>query len=205
MKKVWFPLGAVLVVCVFAAGWLFWQTSTKMAGGPVGDEGVGPTPLRVAWMTSWATTGQVVEALIHSDILTRTGARATFRSFLFGPPINEAALAGAVDVAVVGDAPAISLLARSPNWSVVSRTIYFPYALMVREDVPAETVADLRGRTIGVPFGSGPQPTLYRWLEEAGLVIGETVRVINLAPNELAERSRRGGSRRSWPGSRPRR
>ncbi len=143
--------------------------------------------LRVAWMTSWATAGQVVEALIHTDILKRHGVKAEFKSFLFGPPMNEAALAGNVDVTIVGDMPAISLLGRSGKWSVVSRTIYFPYALMVRSDVEANDIADLKGKTIGVPFGSGPQPTLYRWLEEMGLKIESDVKVINILPNEIGE------------------
>lgn len=143
--------------------------------------------LRVAWMTSWATAGQVVEALIHTDILERNNVRAEFKSFLFGPPMNEAAITGAADVTIVGDMPAIILLSRSDKWSIVCRTIYFPYGLMVRSDLDLGAIADLRGKTIGVPFGSGPQPTLYRWLEQSGLTIGTDVTVINLLPNEMAE------------------
>lgn len=143
--------------------------------------------LRVAWMTSWATAGQVVEALKHTDILQENGIDADFTSFLFGPPMNEAALAGAVDVTIVGDMPAIILLANSEEWAVVSRTIYFPYALVVRSDLDIESFEDLKEHTIGVPFGSGPQPTLYRWLDEAALEIGEDVRVVNLLPNEIGE------------------
>jgi len=184
MKKqaIFFLVLIVLGLAVFS-----FYGSRDSVDQTASDQAEKIAPLRVAWMTSWATTGQVVEALIHSDILERTNTSAEFRSFLFGPPINEAALAGDVDVAIFGDAPAISLLARSPRWSVVSRTIYFPYALMVRSDIPATSVADLEGKTVGVPFGSGPQPTLYSWLKEAGLKIGENVKIVNLLPNEMAE------------------
>jgi ABC-type nitrate/sulfonate/bicarbonate transport system substrate-binding protein len=83
--------------------------------------------------------------------------------------------------------PAITLLAASDNWSVVSLTVHFPYALMVRNDLQIEDIIDLKGKTVGVPFGSGPQPTLYRWLEAAGLAINKDVKVKNILPNEIAE------------------
>lgn len=175
-------LAGVTILAVIVA------LSLLLSRGRPSDARLSQEPaIRVAWMTSWATAGQVVEALIHTDILERNNVRAEFKSFLFGPPMNEAALTGAVDVTIVGDMPAIILLSRSDKWSIVCRTIYFPYGLMVRSDLDVGAIADLRGKTIGVPFGSGPQPTLYRWLEQSSLTIGTDVTVINLLPNEMAE------------------
>uniref|UniRef100_UPI004057916A ABC transporter substrate-binding protein n=1 Tax=Candidatus Electronema sp. TaxID=2698783 RepID=UPI004057916A len=143
--------------------------------------------LRVGWMTSWADAGRVVESLIHSDIGKRNGLDIKFKSFLFGPPMNEAALAGQLDVTIVGDMPALALLAASDDWSVVSKTLYFPYGLLVGKHVTATSVAGLKGLKIGVGFGTGPQPTLYRWLEEAGLDIKTDVTLVNIMPQEMAE------------------
>ena len=195
MKRNLFIMLAAGIVVVAVVAYIIVGGGTRKK--LTGDE---PPTLRVAWMTSWATAGQIVEALIHTDITERNGVEVEFKSFLFGPPMNEAALTGGVDTTIVGDVPAISLLAASDNWSVVSRTIYFPYALMVRSDIEVNSIEQLRGKTVGVPFGSGPQPTLYRWLEEAGLKIGKTVDVINLLPNEMAEaiRARRVDAIMAW-------
>lgn len=143
--------------------------------------------LRVGWMTSWADAGRVVESLIHSDIGKRNGLDLKFKSFLFGPPMNEAALAGQLDVTIVGDMPALALLAASDDWSIVSKTLHFPYGLLVGKHVTATSVADLKGLKIGVGYGTGPQPTLYRWLEEAGLDIETDVTLVNMMPQEMAE------------------
>ncbi len=177
-SQTWTVLAILAVGVILLIAWLTWRPK---------PENDGPPPLRVAWMTSWATTGQIMEALIHTDIIEEQSLNVEFRSFLFGPPMNEAALSGDADVTIVGDMPAISLLGASDDWTVVSRTIYFPYALIVRSDVEASSLADLKGRTVGVPFGAGPQPTLYHWIEEEGFEIGKEIKVINVLPNELAE------------------
>ncbi len=178
-RRAWIVLVLVAVAVVAVAAWYVWRSQPETDGGP--------PPLRVAWMTSWATAGQVMEALIHTDTLDQQGLNVEFKSFLFGPPMNEAALSGDVHVTIVGDMPAISLLAASDEWTVVSRTIYFPYALIVRSDVEASSLADLKGRTIGVPFGAGPQPTLYHWIEEEGFEIGRDLDVIHVLPSEISE------------------
>jgi ABC-type nitrate/sulfonate/bicarbonate transport system substrate-binding protein len=149
---------------------------------------ISETPtLRVGWMTTRATAGQAIEALKHTDILERNNITAEFPSFLFGPPLNEAAMARQLDFTIVGDMPVVSLLSNSEEWSVVARSIYFPFGLMVRSDLSVTSIADLQGKIVGVPFGSGPQPNTYQWLQEAGLIIGETVQVINLPIDEMAE------------------
>ncbi len=180
---------AAIILAIAVLGVLVFMRS-RGAGGRGGEGGspaTGSVTIRVGWMTSWADAGRVVESLIHTDIPKRNGVNIAFRSFFFGPPMNEAALAGDVDVTVVGDMPALALLAASDDWSVICRTLYFPYGLLVGKHVTARDVAGLKGMKIGVGFGTGPQPTLYRWLEEAGLDLKSDVTLVNLLPQEMAE------------------
>src|SRR6266705_2634295 len=76
-------------------------------------------PIRVGWQTAWATQGQVVEALKHSEILKRNGIAATFNEFSSGPPAIESALAGNLDVVSGVSQPLLLLLGKSTNLIVV--------------------------------------------------------------------------------------
>ncbi|MGC4074406.1 MAG: ABC transporter substrate-binding protein [Nibricoccus sp.] len=60
------------------------------------------------------------------------------------------------------------------------------HGVVVQGDIPAKTLADLKGRTIGVPFGSDSHVDLLVALKEAGLKVGEDIKLQNLAPNEQA-------------------
>jgi len=144
--------------------------------------------IRIGYMPTFATAGQVVSALKNTDILKEEGLNVDFKAFEFGPPMNEAAISGQLDITVVGDMPAIYLVSKSNGkWKIISKSIHFPVTLVVRKDLKATSIEDLKGDTIGVPFGSGPQPTLYAWLEEAGLKIGKDVYVVNVTPTGMAE------------------
>lgn len=149
----------------------------------------GEDPVQVGWMTSWATTGQIMQALIHTNIGSVYGVPLIFHSFLFGPDINEAALHGEVDCVNSGLVPTISLLAASPDWIVVGRLIDSPLSIVARNGSSISVVEDLKGKSIAVPFGGGTHPYVIQRLADAGLQVGEgsdKVRLVNLKPGEQA-------------------
>lgn len=130
----------------------------------------GPPPdIRVGWMTSWATAAQIIEALERTNIPELYGVPLTFKSFLFGPEVNEAAIAGQLDVVNNGLVPTISLLASDDDWIVVARLIESPLSIVAGKDSGIRRVSDLKGRTLGVPFGGGAHPYVIRKLKEIGL------------------------------------
>jgi taurine transport system substrate-binding protein len=96
---------------------------------------------------------------------------------------------GDVDCVNNGLVPTISLLAASPDWVVVSRLSVSPLSIVARNGSKINKLADLKGKSIAVPFGGGSHPYVIRRLEEAGLQTGEgadKVRLLNLRPSEQA-------------------
>ena len=147
----------------------------------------GPPRLVVGWQTAWATAGQIVETLVHTDITKQNGSNATFRNFLFGPDMNEAALGGNLDATTTGVVPTVSLLSASDDWVIVCRLIDFPVMMVARTGTGITDFKQLKGRKVGVPFGSGAHPYLVQRLREHNLSIGtgpEAVDLINISPAE---------------------
>ena len=55
-------------------------------------------PIRLGWQTTWATQGQLVVGLQKSNIPELVGVELDYPGFAFGGPLNQAALAGQVDL-----------------------------------------------------------------------------------------------------------
>lgn len=145
--------------------------------------------LIVGWQTAWATCGQIIETLVHTDICKLYGSSATFRNFLFGPDMNEAALSGSIDATTTGTVPTINLLAASDDWVVVCRLIDFNVSMVARTGTGITNIAGLRGHKVGVPFGGGSHPYVVQRLKENNLPIGtgpDAVELINVTPAEAA-------------------
>lgn len=148
-----------------------------------------PPRMIVGWQTAWATCGQLVETLVHTDITKLYGSSATFRNFLFGPDMNEAALSGSIDATTTGTVPTINLLAANDDWVVVCRLIDFNVSMVARTGTGITNIASLRGHKIGVPFGGGSHPYVVQRLRENNLSIGtgpDAVELINVTPAEAA-------------------
>ena len=102
------------------------------------------TPIRIGWQTSWATQGQLVSVLVHTDILEKNGFVGEFKGFAYGAPLNEGALAGAVDALFTADQPALSLAAKVPAWGIVGRLMYNRVGLFVPSTSPVKSAKDLK-------------------------------------------------------------
>lgn len=143
--------------------------------------------IAISWMRSWATAGQVMEAMTRTNIPSLYHSHATFPNFLFGPQMNEAALSGSVDGTNTGVVPTVSLLAASDAWVVVARLVDFEVSTVARKGSKIEHIRDLRGKKVGVPFGGGSHPYIIQRLNTAGLQIGTgqtKVTLINIKPSE---------------------
>lgn len=138
------------------------------------------TPIRIGWQTGWATQGQLALVLKRTDILERHGLAGDFKGFSYGGPLNEAALAGEVDVIFTADQPAATLIARGGQWKIVARLIDFRACLVVPPDSPTKTTADLRSKTVAIPFGSTTHRIALSMFKDAGLTVGADVKVQNL-------------------------
>lgn len=138
------------------------------------------TNIRIGWQIPWATQGQLAQILKHTDILKKNSLKGEFKGFTFGGPLNEAALAGEVDVIFTADQPAATLLSKDPDWVIIGRLMYNRVSLYVPPKSPIETVADLKGKTVGMPFGAAAQRMALKAEEDAGLDPKKDVNNVNL-------------------------
>jgi ABC-type nitrate/sulfonate/bicarbonate transport system substrate-binding protein len=143
--------------------------------------------ITLGWMTSWATCGQLMQALSHTNIPKELKLPLVFKSFLFGPEINEAALQGEVNCTNSGLVPTISLLSRSDDWVVIGHLIDSPLSTVASNKSGISEFAALKGHTLAVPFGGGTHPYSLKRMKELALSAGEKpeqIHLVNLKPSE---------------------
>lgn len=96
-------------------------------------------------------------------------------TFTSGPPLLEAISAGGADIGRVGNTPPIFAAAANAKLAVVasSRGGVRGDAVLVPDGSPLRSVADLRGRTIGVAKGSSAHGQVLLNLTRAGLSVDD--------------------------------
>lgn len=143
--------------------------------------------IRIGWQIPWAVEGQLTQVLKHTSLLVGNGLNGEFKGFSYGGPLNEAALAGDVDVIFTADQPAATLLAKNPNWVIIGRIMYNRVSLYVPPLSPISSVADLRGKTVALPFGAAAQRMALQAEQNAGLDPKKDVNNINLGIYEQSD------------------
>ena len=175
MKKFFFYTSIGLIVIIATTSfYLISKRDRKIA-----DDNNG-TAIRIGWQIPWATEGQLTQILKNTDILDRYDLKGEFKGFSYGGPLNEAALAKEVDVIFTADQPAATLLHKNPNWTIIGRLMYNRVALYVPPKSPIQSVAELKNKTVAMPFGAAAQRMALKAEEEAGLNPQTDVKNINL-------------------------
>lgn len=143
--------------------------------------------IRIGWQIPWAVEGQLAQILKHTSLLADNGLDGEFKGFSYGGPLNEAALAGEVDIVFTADQPAATLLAKNPNWVIIGRLMYNRVSLYVPPYSPINSVSDLRDKTVAMPFGAAAQRMALRAQQDAGLDPKKDVNNINLGIYEQSD------------------
>jgi sulfonate transport system substrate-binding protein len=105
------------------------------------------------------------------DTFKPLGIEIKWIDFQFGPPLLEAINVGSVDFGYVGDAPPIFAQAGDARIRYVA-TVKLEgntQAIIVPQDSPIKTLADLRGKRVAFGKGSSAHNLLIAALEKAGL------------------------------------
>ena len=144
------------------------------------------TPIRIGWQETWATQGQLAVILKQSKILNELGFAPTFVGFSYGAPLNEGALAGEVDVLFTADQPAIALCNRDNTWGMIGRLMYNRVGTFVPPDSAVQTVADLKGKTIAIPFGAAAHRETLGAVKAAGMDPSTDINAVNMGIKEVA-------------------
>jgi len=111
------------------------------------------------------------QALLTAAGLVNTPYHIQWSTFTSGPPLLEAANAGAIDVGGVGNTPPLFSAAANAKIAVIAAT-QGPVTgdtVLVPKSSPIHSLADLRGKKIAVAKGSSAHGHLLLTLKKAGL------------------------------------
>jgi len=144
-----------------------------------------------------AAAGLVVRELgLLDKYLPRTGRYANvtyqieWKNFTSGPPLTSDMVADKLDIGMMGDFPSVlnaaafeKLGRRSVYVSAISGNVHGAgNGLVVPIDSPAQSLADLKGKQISVPFGSAAHGMLLRAIRDQGWDSEKDVTLISQSP-----------------------
>ncbi|MCR5486622.1 MAG: aliphatic sulfonate ABC transporter substrate-binding protein, partial [Lachnospiraceae bacterium] len=105
--------------------------------------------------------------------------------FESGPPMNESFAAGQQDIGVIGDVPAVSAVAAGQDNVYIAAAEGGPsYGMLVADDSGIESVADLKGKKVGLTIGSTAQNLTQKLLADAGMDYNTDIEVINISTGD---------------------
>jgi aliphatic sulfonates family ABC transporter substrate-binding protein len=140
--------------------------------------------MRVGWQTGDVNTEFTFA--VATKKFEDQGLRLELKPFPAGPAMLPALAAGEIDVAWLGEFPAVTGFANGLPLEVfmVQHMHRAHIRLVARPDVGIKTLLDLKGKKIGVSIGSTGHFHLLRALAMAGLS-QQDVTLINLAPANM--------------------
>ena len=132
----------------------------------------------------------IISLVKDSGALNGAPYNVKWAVFPFGPPEVQAVAAGQVDIGTdIGDVPPINGAATETGFKVIGALVppSFKQAgnyLIVPKGSAIKKLADLKGKSVGVPFGSSAHGFLLNAVQSVGLS-PSTVKFVNLAPAAL--------------------
>lgn len=117
--------------------------------------------------------------------LTELNIEVTWNEFVAGPQMLDALYKGAIDFATTGEAPPVFAQAEGVPLVYLAHDPPSPKAeaIVVHADSDLQDVLDLKGRRVGLNYGSNVQYLLVRALQKAGIGIRDIVQ-INIPPDQ---------------------
>lgn len=146
-----------------------------------------PTTITLGYQSLWAPAGEVTETLRHTNILELNGIKANFKTFTFGGPLGEAAVAGSIDNIFAADAPVLRAAARLSGSKIFFRTHDSRFGIVARSDFKGDNLKDLKGKTLSGPFGTTTFPRSMRAIVAAG--IKDPFSEMNIINQDVAEQT----------------
>jgi sulfonate transport system substrate-binding protein len=125
--------------------------------------------------------------------LAPQGVTVKWTEFPAGPQLLEGLNVGAIDFGYVGEAPPVIAQAAGANFVYTAYEVPTPHAegILVRQDAPIRSIADLKGRKIALNKGSDVHWFLVAALQKAGVKYTD-VQTIFLPPADARAAFERG-------------
>lgn len=155
--------------------------------------------IRLGWQVPWATQGQLVMGLQHTNIPQLNNLDIKYVGFAYGGPLNKAAIAGEVDILLTADHPALVLMSKKPGYRIVSRMMYNRVCIYVPSKSPITKLQQLAGKTVMGPVGAAAERVALQGLHEASVDV-DSMRVGKLDMAQQSALLSREGSATSWEG-----
>ncbi|MFG1465032.1 hypothetical protein V5F77_19285 [Xanthobacter sp. DSM 24535] len=167
---------------LFAGGIL----ACSIAAGTAPAHAADPIKVAVGYQSLWAGGGEVVEVLRHTNIFELNGIEATFKTFTFGGPLAEAAVAGDIDNVFAADAPVLRAMSRMPGSKILQRTHDARFGILVQPGFQGG-LADLKGKKLSAPFATTTFPRAMKALVAAG--IKDPFKEMTIVNQDIAEQT----------------
>ncbi|WP_340398299.1 aliphatic sulfonate ABC transporter substrate-binding protein [Paenibacillus sp. FSL H8-0079] len=129
--------------------------------------------------------GKAQEQKWFEDEFGELGVKVEWLEFQSGPPMIEAMASNHLDFAGMGNMPPISAQAAGIDFKIISQLLNGKnnVAIIVPNDSPIKSIADLKGKKVAVTKGSNAYNFLYQVLQKAGLDNSD-IQEIQLQPDE---------------------
>lgn len=184
------------------------STSSEPSGDAAADTASAPTGDGKTIRISIGTQDQVINTAVGGATvrelellekhLPTTGKyegveyEIEWSSYTSGPPITNKMLADQIDIGLMGDFPAVINLikfqeeAGDVTSTFIGTLAYSPNgagnAVVVPKDSDVTSLADLKGGSVSVPFGSAAHGMVLKALSDAGIDPETDVKLISQAP-----------------------
>lgn len=143
-----------------------------------------PNALRVGFQKGAAILVAAKAAGTLEKQLSKVDVRnVRWVEFQFGPPMLEAMSARAADLGAVGDTPPIFAQAGGGDIAYVLATASSAHGIVVQNDSPIHSLADLQGKRVAFGKGSSAHNVVLKALKLAGLTYKD-VHPVYLGPAE---------------------
>lgn len=159
-------LTAILLAVALVAAFTFVSGCTGTDSGDV-------THLKIGYQPSTHQTAHMTameKGWWQEDLAPLGVEQITDYNFPTGAPEMQTMLAGDLDIAYVGSAPFIAAVSTGLDAKIVAAVQTQGSDLVLRNEIPYSTPADLVGKTIATfPPGTIQDTILWTWLEENGV------------------------------------
>lgn len=191
MRHTRIALAAVLALALAGAG-CGASEGGGGSGGNTAQEGEGgkPAKLRIAYQVI-PNGAPIVK---HYGWLEKElGIPIEWQQFDSGADVNRAVAASSVDIGLAGSSPVANGIASGLPYKVawIYDIIGDAEQLAVRKDSGVSDLAGLKGKKVGVPFGSTSHYALLTALSKAG-VSPNDVDILDMAPEDIVAAWQRG-------------
>lgn len=162
------------------------NTAASPSAAPAASSAVtSATVVRVGYQKAASVLSLLKSKELLEKAFAASGAKVSWAEFPAGQPLLEALNAGSIDFGYTGEAPPIFAQSTGVPVRYVAYDPWGPKgeAIVVPKDSPIQSLADLKGKKVGVAKGSNTQYLLVSALQSVGLKF-EDVEVKFLKPAE---------------------